>query len=165
MCDDNISANSSANTNRAWPLIRYAEILLNYAEAINEAGHPELAYPKLVELRLRAGITRGGDGLYGLKPNMTQDEMRYVIRNERRVELAFEDHRWHDIRRWKIAMTVSNQVNKVMRIIRTNPSPATYSYQRTESIRRHNFRPEMYLLPIPDDEIRKMPVMRQNPGW
>jgi hypothetical protein len=163
MCDDNIAANNSPNTNRAWPLIRYAEILLNYAEAINEAGQTALAYPKLVELRLRAGITRGDDGLYGLRPNMTKEEMREVIRNERRVELAFEDQRWHDIRRWKIAMTVANQFNKVMKITRVNPT--TYTYQRLESVRRHNFRPEMYLLPIPDDEIRKMPAMIQNPGW
>lgn len=163
MCDENISANSSANTNRAWPLIRYAEILLNYAEAINETGQPSLAYPKLIELRRRAGIDKGIDGLYGLKANMTQDEMRELIRNERRIELAFEDHRWHDIRRWKIAMVVCNQFNKVMRVVKN--SNGTFTYNRQESIRRHNFRPEMYLLPIPDPEIQKMPAMRQNPGW
>jgi len=163
MSDENISANSSSNTNRAWPLIRYAEILLNYAEAINETGQTALAYPKLILLRQRAGIDAGVDGLYGLKANMTQDEMRAVVRNERRIELAFEDHRWHDIRRWKIAMTVSNQYNKVMRV--TKNSNGTYTYDRMESVRRHNFRPEMHLLPIPDPEIQKMPAMRQNPGW
>jgi hypothetical protein len=163
MCDDNISANSGANTNRAWPLIRYAEILLNYAEAINETGQTALAYPKMIELRQRAGIDAGGNGLYGLKAGMTVAEMREVIRNERHIELAFEDQRWHDIRRWKIAMVVSNQFNKVMRVIKN--TNGTYSYERTESIRKHNFRPEMYLLPIPDAEIRKMPAMVQNPGW
>ncbi|GAB2806464.1 RagB/SusD family nutrient uptake outer membrane protein [Ferruginibacter profundus] len=163
MCDENISANSSPNTNRAWPLIRYAEILLNYAEAINETGQTALAYPKLVQLRQRAGIDRGADNLYGLKANMTQAEMREVIRNERRIELAFEDLRWHDIRRWKIAMTVANQYNKVMRITKT--SAGTYIYDRMQSIRLHSFRPEMYLLPIPDAEIQKMPAMKQNPGW
>lgn len=163
MCDDNISANSSANTNRAWPLIRYAEILLNYAEAINETGQTALAYPKLIELRQRAGIDPGADNLYGLPAGMTQAEMRQAIRNERRVELAFEDHRWHDIRRWRIAMVTNNQYNKVMRI--TKNSNGSYTYDRLESIRRHNFREEMHLLPIPDDEVRKMPAMLQNPGW
>jgi starch-binding outer membrane protein, SusD/RagB family len=163
MCDENISSNSSANTNRAWPLIRYAEILLNYAEAINETGQTALAYPKLIELRRRAGIDRGADGLYGLKANMTQAEMRDAVRNERRVELAFEDHRWHDIRRWKIAMVTNNQFNKVMQVIKN--SNGTFTYNRLESVRRHNFRPEMYLLPIPDPEIQKMPAVRQNPGW
>ncbi|MEO6734502.1 MAG: RagB/SusD family nutrient uptake outer membrane protein [Ferruginibacter sp.] len=163
MCDVNISNNSGANTNRAWPLIRYAEILLNYAEAINETGQTVLAYPKLIELRTRAGIDAGTGGLYGLKANMTQAEMRELIRNERRIELAFEDHRYHDIRRWKIAMVTNNQFNKVMKI--TRPTVGNYVYERTESIRRHNFRPEMYLLPIPDPEIQKMPAMLQNPGW
>ncbi len=158
-----ISANSGANTNRAWPLIRYAEILLNYAEAINEAGQTALAYPKLIELRQRAGIDPGANNLYGLKPNMTKEEMREVVRNERRIELAFEDHRWHDIRRWKIAMVTNNQYNKVMKI--TKNSNGSYTYERRESIRRHNFRPEMYLMPIPDAEINKMPALLQNPGW
>lgn len=163
MCDDNISSNSSSNTNRAWPLLRYAEIVLNYAEAINETGQTALAYPKLIELRQRAGIDAGADNLYGLKAGMTKEEMREVIRNERRIELAFEDHRWHDIRRWKIAMVTNNQYNKVMKV--TKNSNGSFTYQRLESVRRHNFRPEMYLLPIPDPEVRKMPAMVQNPGW
>jgi len=163
MCDVTISNNSGSNTNRAWPLIRYAEILLNYAEAINETGQTSLAYPKIIQLRERAGIEPGTDNLYGLKADMTLEEMREVIRNERRIELAFEDHRYHDIRRWKIAIAIGNQYNKVMKI--TKNSNATYTYQRLESVRRHNFRPEMYLLPIPDPEIQKMPLMLQNPGW
>ncbi|NID10716.1 RagB/SusD family nutrient uptake outer membrane protein [Fibrivirga algicola] len=162
MCDVNISANSSFNTNRGWPLLRYAEILLNYAEAINEAGQTALAYPKLIELRSRAGILPGADNLYGLKANMTKEEMREVVRTERRIELAFEDHRWNDIRRWKTAMVVNNGFNKRIRIVR---SGTTYTYEVVNSIRQHNFRPEMYLLPIPDSEVRKAPAMRQNPGW
>ncbi len=163
MCDANISANSSFNSNRGWSLMRYAEVLLSYAEAINETGKTDLAYAPLIALRDRAGITAGDDKLYGLKANMTKEQMREIIRNERRVELAFEDHRWNDIRRWKIAMDVSNGYNKRMRIIKNANN--TYTYQVTESIRRHNFRPEMYLLPIPDSEVRKAPAMLQNPGW
>jgi hypothetical protein len=162
MCDDNISSNSSFPTERGWPMIRYAEILLNYAEAINEAGQTQLAYDKLIELRTRAGILPGVDNLYGLKANMSQLEMRETVRNERRIELAFEDHRWNDIRRWKIAENVSNGFNKRMQIIKNG---ANYTYQVINTIRQHNFRPEMYLLPIPDAEIRKMPAVLQNPGW
>jgi hypothetical protein len=162
MCDENISNNSSFNTERGWPLIRYAEMLLNYAEAINEAGQTDLAYPKLITLRERAGIEPGADGMYGLKSGMSVAEMREIIRNERRIELAFEDHRWHDIRRWKIAMVVGNAFNDCMKITKNGDN---YTYNVVSSIRRHNFRPEMYLLPIPDGEIRKMPAMLQNPGW
>lgn len=162
MCDVNIAANSSFNTNRGWPMIRYAEMLLNYAEAINEAGQTALAYPKLAELRDRAGIEPGPDKLYGMKANMIKEEMREFVRNERRIELAYEDHRWNDIRRWKIAIAVNNGFNKRMRITKTGN---TYTYEVTESIRRHNFRPEQYLNPLPDSEIRKMPATKQNPGW
>ena len=169
MCDVNIAYNSSFTTGRGWPLLRYAEVLLTYAEAINEAGQPALAYPKLVELRRRAGLDAGLEGLYGMKGGMSQAEMRDFIRNERRIELAYEDHRWHDIRRWKIAMTTNNATNNRMRIVRSGSgtilSPYTYAYNVTSSLRRHNFRPEMYLLPIPDAEIRKVPLLRQNPGW
>lgn len=143
-------------------MIRYAEILLNYAEAINEAGHPELAYAKLKEIRQRAGITKGADDMYGLKPGMTKEEMRLVVQNERRIELAYEEHRFWDVRRWKIAMAVNNGYNKCMKIV-TRSGVSTYTI--INSIRQHNFRPEMYLFPIMQSEISKMPAMIQNPGW
>jgi hypothetical protein len=97
---------------------------------------------------------------------MSVAEMREVIRNERRIELAYEDHRWNDIRRWKIAATVNDGFNKRMRIVRAGTSPNfTYTYEVVTSTRRHNFRPAQYLLPLMDSEVRKMPAMRQNPGY
>jgi hypothetical protein len=162
MCDANTSAASGGNTERGWPLMRYAEVLLNYAEAINETGHPELAYPQLFDLRSRAGIDAGTDGYYGLKQGMTVDEMRTIVQNERRIELAFEEHRFWDVRRWKIAMTVNNGYNKCMKI---TPITGGYTYQIVNSVRMHNFRPEMYLFPMIQTEISKMPAMVQNPGW
>ncbi len=162
MCDDNTSQGGGANTERCWPLLRYAEIILNYAEAVNELGQVELAVEQINLLRKRAGILPGADNRYGIKSGIVQADMRDLIRNERRVELAFEDHRWHDIRRWKIAVAVNNGANTVMRITR---SGTTYIYNPQPSIRKHVFRPEMYLLPVPDQEIRKMPLMVQNPGW
>ncbi|MES2275459.1 MAG: RagB/SusD family nutrient uptake outer membrane protein [Bacteroidota bacterium] len=176
MCDSTVTNSVGANPARNWPLMRYAEILLNYAEAINEAGRTDLAYPKLRDLRARAGILPGTDNNYGMKANMTLDEMRAFIQNERRIELAFEDQRWHDIRRWKIAMTLynggPNGYNKVMHPIRvgaagslTTGAGLTFTYQIEDNIRQHVFRPEMYLLPLMDEEVRKMPAMIQNPGW
>jgi starch-binding outer membrane protein, SusD/RagB family len=151
-------------------------MLLNYAEAINETGQTALAYPKLAELRARAGIDPGSDNMYGMNSGMTQAEMRAFIQNERRIELAYEDHRWNDIRRWKIAMTLYNGgakgYNKVMHVARVGSTGSlttgiglTFTYTVEYTIREHVFRPEMYLLPVPDVEIRKMPLMIQNPGW
>ncbi|MGC4102599.1 RagB/SusD family nutrient uptake outer membrane protein [Ferruginibacter sp.] len=176
MCDSTVTNSAGASPDREWPIMRYAEILLNYAEAINETGQTNLAYPKLIELRNRAGITPGADGLYGMKANMTQAEMRDFIQNERRIELAFEDHRWNDIRRWKIAMTLYGGTptgyNSIMTVTRVGTAGnlstgvgLTFNYVISTTTSKHTFRPEMYLLPIQDVEIRKMPAMLQNPGW
>lgn len=163
MCDENITNSGSATTERAWPLIRYAEILLNYAEAINEAGQPEKAVEKLMILRDRAGILPGTDNRYGIKAGITVAELRTLIQNERRIELAFEDHRWNDIRRWKIASTVLKGFNSIDIITRTGTNTFVHTISRAP--RPLNFRDAMYLLPIPLAEIQKMPMMEQNPGY
>ena len=91
--------------------------------------------------------------------------MTDVIRNERRIELGFEDHRFFDVRRWMIAMDVLNGFNKAMKITKTG---STYTYNEIDveaAGRLRIFRPEMYLFPIYRDEITKSPKMTQNPGW
>lgn len=165
MCDEKTSNANKINTQRGLPLIRYAEILLNYAEAINETGKPDEAADIIKQIRERAGIEAGTDEMYGLKAGMTKDEMREIIRNERRIELSFEDHRFFDVRRWMTAMDVLNGFNKAMKITKTGPA-YTYNEIDVEAAgRRRNFRPEMYLLPIYREEITKSPQMIQNPGW
>lgn len=165
MCDEKTSNANRRTTERGLPLLRYAEILLNYAEAINEVGNVSEAYTTLKQIRERAGIDRGTDGMFGLKVGMTKEEMREVIRKERRIELAFEDHRFFDVRRWMIAMDVLNGFNKAMKITKSG-STYTYNVIDVEAAgRRRSFRPEMYLLPIYREEITKSPKMIQNPGW
>ncbi|MBC7914193.1 MAG: RagB/SusD family nutrient uptake outer membrane protein, partial [Pyrinomonadaceae bacterium] len=165
MLDENLTnfGTPAGNTQRSWPLMRYAEILLNYAEAINETGETDKAYSKIIDLRKRAGILPGTDNQYGLKVNMSQTEMRELIRNERRIELAFEDQRWNDIRRWKILSTVFNGYNKVQIITRTGTN--TYTYAVANSTRLLNYNENLHLLPIPLLEVAKMPKIIQNPGW
>jgi hypothetical protein len=167
MCDSTTSSSSGASTERGWPLMRYGEIVLNYAEALNEVGRTNDAITQIIALRTRAGILPGTDGRYGIASGISQSAARDLIRNERRIELCFEDHRYHDIRRWKIAMVTNNAFNTRMRITNrgTAAAPGPYTYSIVNTIRRHNFRPEMYLLPLPDAEIRKVPLLRQNPGW
>ncbi|MEO5564441.1 MAG: RagB/SusD family nutrient uptake outer membrane protein, partial [Chitinophagaceae bacterium] len=165
MCDSSIANNSSANTNRGWPLLRYAGIVLGYAEAINEAGQTALAYDAMKDIRKRAGIDAGGDGLYGMKAAMTVAEMRAVIQNERHIELAFEgDARWDDIRRWKIAEVVNNGKLRGI-LIERSPQTMKYTYKEVFGFVPHSFAPKQYLFPIPGLEIRRMPSMIQNPGW
>lgn len=171
MCDVNVAFGGSANVDRGYPLMRYAEILLNYAEALNESGQITEAANTIFKIRERAGILPGADLRYGIKSGITQDELRLVIQKERRVEMAFEDTRFFDERRWKIAEVTQNQFNKVMQITpktgttSTSLDPLAYNYNITNSIRRHNFRPANYLMPIPQSEISKIPSFIQNPGY
>src|SRR5690606_21011480 len=134
------------NQNHNFVIFRYAEILLNYAEAANEAGMTDIAYEQLKAIRDRAGIDEGSEGMYGLKPGMNQDEMREAIRLERRIELAFEEHRYWDIRRWKIAEEAGNQELHGVRITRGADDSFTYDVIPVASITFSA--PKMYLYPI-----------------
>ena len=163
MLDDNtIASSTSSQTERCFPLIRYAEILLNYAEASNEAGNTSIAYDQLRAIRKRAGIAAGVDGNYGIAANLSKEDMRKVLQNERRVELAIEEHRYWDVRRWKIAENVSNKTLHGMKITKTG---TTYTYEIV-NIRTPVFTaPKWYLWPIPQGEVNKSLELIQNPGW
>ena len=146
-----------------WPMFRYAEILLNYAEALNESetSPSQEVYDAIIALRQRAGIEAGDDNLYGLDLNMTQGEMREVIQNERRIELAFEEHRYWDIRRWEIAEEVLNQPLRGVTIF-SNSGRITYN---EVSVLSPKFERRRYLYPIPYAEVIKNRNMIQNPNW
>lgn len=157
------NADQYGNTLHLWVMFRYAEILLNFAEAENEyldAPSNEV-YDVIIALRQRAGIESGEDNMYGLKMHMTQSEMREVIRNERRVELAFEEHRYWDIRRWKIAGDIFSAPIKGMQIVLSQGNP---SYQEIDLISAP-FSERRYLYPIPYSEVNKNKNMVQNPKW
>lgn len=143
-------------------IFRYAEVLLNYAEARNEySGPSDEVYKALTAIREVAGIEPGDDELYGLKKDMNQDEMRVAIQNERRVEFAIEGHRFFDVRRWKIADKTDNKMMNGMEI-RLNGDKKTY---KEFGVRPHVFREAMYLFPIPDKEVSKSPDLIQNPYY
>lgn len=154
------------------PLIRYAEILLNYAEAVNEyygpdhqemLGSTEMSpYTVLKALRKRAGIEAGEDGMYGLKPNMGYQEMQEAIRLERRLELAIEGFRFFDVRRWMIAEDTDG---KVMHGYEISKSLSGVRTGRVITVRTHVFRKAMYFWPIPYNEVSKSKELLQNPYY
>ncbi|RPD41226.1 RagB/SusD family nutrient uptake outer membrane protein [Chitinophaga barathri] len=157
------NATQYSNTSHDWIFLRYTEVLLNFAEAENEYnGATGEVFQVLKDLRARAGIAAGADGMYGLKENMTPEEMRAIIRNERRIELAFEEHRFWDIRRWKIAQQVYGRALHGMSIIKEGPA---FNYNVVEVFKPVFSAPKMYFYPIPYDEVVKNDNMRQNPGW
>ncbi|HEX3384987.1 MAG TPA: RagB/SusD family nutrient uptake outer membrane protein, partial [Mucilaginibacter sp.] len=158
MMDPNAVANDFTHvSNRCWPLIRYAEILLNYAEAANEYDGPTpLVYSAVEAIRQRAGLNP-----YQLPAGLSQDQMRLEIQNERRIELAFEEQRFWDVRRWKIADQTDNIQTMGMEVDR-NGNSVTY---KVFPVRQRNFRPAMYLWPFPQSEAAKSPELVQNPGY
>lgn len=162
MCEDGVGPLAQEN-NRPRMLIRYAEVLLDAAEATNEfSGPSSQIYTWLKDIRSRAGIDAGADGMYGMNPNMTKDDMRAFLQNERQVELAFEEQRFWDVRRWKIAPQVLNKDMHGMEITRS--ASGTYSY-RTIVVRKQIFTDNQYFFPISQSEITKSPALKQNPGY
>ena len=161
---ENASGGLYANTLHDWIFIRYAGILLDYAEAANEFEGPTAAvFQVLYDLRRRAGIEAGSDGYYGLDPTMDQIKMRAAIQNERRIEMAFEEQRYWDIRRWKIAEKIYSQPVRGMDIQRTGNGQVFYN---PVDIYHPAFKaPRMYLYPIPYTEVLKDERLVQNPGW
>lgn len=155
MVDRDIINNSVGNSFRCLPLIRYAEILLDYAEAQNEFSGPDATvYQSIEAIRRRAGIRP-----YQLPAGLTQDQLRELIRLERRLELAFEGHRFFDVRRWKIAEQTDSKIMHGMEVKRNGNNISYHLFD----VRKHNFTPAMYLWPLPLSEIAKSPELLQNP--
>ena len=156
------TASQYSEVQRDYILFRYTEVVLNYIEALNEYSGPvQEVHDYLHALRRRAGILEGADGNYGIPANLDQDQMRVLIQNERRIELAFEEHRYWDIRRWKLAEDCMNKPLHGMQIIE---SVGTLTYNRTE-VFEPRFVSSMYFYPIPESEVLKNTNMEQNPGW
>ena len=151
-----------ADVSHNWISFRYAEILLNYAEAQNEyAGPSDDVYQVIKDIRARAGIEAGADGMYGLNTGMTKEEMRIIIHNERRIELAFEEHRYWDIRRWKIADEIFTQPVDGLVVINS----AGFMNANLVHVLSTTFTERQYLYPIPYSEVIMNENMIQNPGW
>ncbi len=161
----------------AWVIYRYAEVLLNYAEALNEtlSAPNQLVYDAVNLVR-----HRGIGQMPPLPAGLSKDQMRKRIRNERRVELAFEDHRFFDVRRWKAfeGVTYNNEKNssntffndKLLFIggvqVRVAGSLVRYTFgEVTEQGQRVFNSPKNYLFPIPYNETKKAPNLGQNDGW
>lgn len=155
------TGNTYSNQSHNFPIFRYAEILLNYAEALNEVGRVEDAVTQIKPIRSRAGIQAGADTRYGISVGITQDDMRTLIRNERRVELSFEEHRFWDIRRWKTAATDLAGPLYGMKIIKTGTAR---TYEKTQ-IGTMLFNNKLYHMPLPYDETIKNRALIQNEGW
>ncbi|RAJ87828.1 putative outer membrane starch-binding protein [Chitinophaga dinghuensis] len=159
--ETNKGYSSGKGSDQNWIEIRYAEILLNYAEARNEATGPDATVNSALDaIRTRAGITAP------LGTNISQDSMRSLIRNERYVELCIEMKRYWDLRRWKIADKPEVLNGKQYTGMKISKLGNGWKYERVVVDPKPNvFLPFMYYMPIPFNEIIKNSNLIQNPNW
>lgn len=155
-----------------WPFFRYTEAVLNYVEASIELGETAVARDWLNKIRFRAGM-----------PAITatdQATLRQIYRHERRIEMAYEEHRYHDVRRWLIPEeTVGRKVTYIKITGKFKPGKSmTAPYRHDTSIYDYTYTPvvdnsqenrawnnNLYFRPIHRDEMNKNNLLKQNPGY
>lgn len=130
---------SDGDADNDWIVLRYADVLLMYAEVLNEQGNTGAALPYINRVRERAGLA-------DLPGSITQDAFRTAVANERRFELNMEGHRWFDLVRTGQAITVMNN--------------SFANDGKTTRIDEHNL-----IFPVPSGEISTNPIITQNPGY
>ena len=161
---DGLNLTQGQTAQHNWIAYRFAEILLNYAEAVNEAWGPSVVpagYPGSAAQALQYVRDRASLSLPAVDAG-TVDSFRSAVKHERQVELAFEDHRYWDLLRWKEAMTVLNQPVKGVKITR---SGETYTYMVVDVADR-TFAARNYYLPLMRSEIENSAgTLEQNPGY
>ena len=168
MKDYQTSSNYEDNIH-LWVMYRYGEVLLNYAEALNEVAlaggtiDNKEVLNSLIQLRKRAGIEPGNENYYGLPAPQNYDaaEMREIIRNERRIEMAFEEQRYWDIRRWRIAEDIFKEPLKGLNI----QVVCNKTIYNEVNVLSAEFDTKRYFYPIPYSEVIKNGNMIQNPNW
>ena len=147
-----------------WPIFRYGGILLDYAEAMNEAFGPDNSNGYSLTARQAANLVRSRPGVQ--MPEITatgQSDFRTALKRERQVELAFENHRYWDLRRWNDAATALNQPIRGVRVAKTTNQ---FSYRAVTVENRLFDASRMYYYPIPQPEINKSNgILMQNAGW
>ena len=153
-----------------WKYFRLAEIKLNLAEAAVESGNLDVAKDQVDEIRARVNMP-------ALPSGLGQDEMRQRVRNERMVELCYEECRYFDVRRWAESYESSELYqdfklrcsNVTGMWITRNEEDGTYTYERRTNLSNQSTRPRDLLLPIPENEAQTLYALTnkrwQNSGW
>jgi hypothetical protein len=171
-----------------WPEIRYAEVLFNFAESANETGRPAEAIQVIKDIRVRAGIDPGADGMYGLSLNMSREEIREALLHEKYIEMAFEGKRFWDLRRHRMldrlngmrkygvmAMEVNGRTYEEVTPADVNAAnnnellPEDFTYGVVELITNGPTEMSMpesyYFFPIELTHIDRNPNLEQNMDW
>lgn len=158
--DETLALDKIWSSTQSWVEFRLGEIFLNYAEAMNNQNDPATAktYVDLVRARANMPAVAAGQG---------QAQMSNIIMHERKIELAYENHRYWDLRRWRTAVSVLN--GKTFHGMRITLNNGVYQYEVVEADLGASsprvFTDAYYLLPIPKTELEKNKELTQNEPW
>lgn len=146
----------------SWPYMRLSEVLLSYAEAINEAngGPNDLAYNMVDKVRNRVGLA-------DLPRDLSPKEFREAVLRERACEFGYEQVRWYDLTRWKRDDIFKAEI-KGINLYPDNTKPTKFRYEvfnLRDRAWRINWSPKWYLTGFPTEEVNKNYGLIQNPGW
>ncbi|MEA5129435.1 MAG: RagB/SusD family nutrient uptake outer membrane protein [Proteiniphilum sp.] len=184
--DISLTPAQSQYSSTDWVEIRFAEVMLNFAECAAELGKLDEAYAILKEIRQRAGIESGSNGMHGLKAGMSKDEMIDAIMLERKIELAFEGKRYWDLRRRRLFESELNgtfregmrpsfvagmNLDKLLEIQNTADFENDYSLYFKDS--EHNtdrnyvidYKENYYFFGLPNKHLETNSQLEQTAGW
>lgn len=187
--DYSLTQATCINFDLDYVLMRFAEVMLIYAEAANETGHSDVAVDMLRQIRERAGIEPGSDNNYGMKVGSRED-IRKAILDERYIELCFEGHRFWDLRRTRNMMQLNGQTKHGLEAIAINPDgtdmdlaearekiannqllPGDFRYEilqipfNAAAEREFVIDETFYFFPIQKSNIDQNPNLEQNNNW
>ncbi len=166
--NDNLNLTQNATAQHNWVVFRYGEVLLNYAEAMNEAygtdnsnGYAKTARQAINEVRTRSNMP-----VVDVATTTSTLGFRKAVKHERRIELAFEGHRYWDLLRWKDAETVLNQPIVGVKVSKLPSNPNVWSYEKVNVATRTFDATANYLYPFSRTEIvNSNGTLIQNPGY
>lgn len=168
------SGDNNRRMDKAFPIIRYADILLSYAEALNNltTSHTvtigeksETVSRDMNEIRKAFNQIRHRAGLPGMNGTENAQTVQKFIEKERMLEFLFENRRYYDVRRWGIYEETESEPIKGMNVEGTKDVFYTKVIPNTARIGSRIVNKRLVLMPIPLNEVRLVPLLDQNPGW
>lgn len=172
--NDAWSGTNARRMDKAFPIIRYAEILLSYAEALNNLttshtiemnGQQQTLTRDINEIKRAYNMVRHRVGLPGFNGTENQSAVQRAIEKERMSEFLFENRRYFDVRRWGIYEATESEPIKGMNVEGTKDVFYSRVIPNTSRIGARIVNKRMILLPLPLGELRLLPSLDQNPGW
>ena len=171
---DSWGGTNARRMDKAFPIIRYAEILLSYAEALNNLtgsytidvdGQAQTFQRDGNEIKNAFNQVRHRAGLPGITGNEDAETIQDLIEKERMVEFLFENRRYYDVRRWGIYKETESEAIRGMNVEGSKDVFYTKVIPNTSRIGNRIVDKKLTLMPIPLDEVRRLPSLDQNPGW